>query len=70
MAPKLCVKWESFGKNGIQITAATVFKLAMDGGWKPPRSFYHLLLKHILPPLGKKRGLTIAPLPQWKVRKT
>lgn len=38
--PEACRKhWESFGKQGVQITEATIFKLAIEGGWKPPRSF-------------------------------
>jgi hypothetical protein len=31
-------KWKSFGGRDIQITIATVFKWAIDGGWKAPRS--------------------------------
>ncbi len=48
-------RWTSFGKRGVNITAATVFKLAMDGGWKPPRS--------ILPPPIKARPSPSPRLP-------
>jgi putative DNA primase/helicase len=30
-------RWASFGTRGNQITAATIFKMAIDAGWKPPR---------------------------------
>lgn len=30
-------RWASFGKRGVQITEATIYKLAIDCGWKPPR---------------------------------
>ena len=31
-------RWSSFGKRGVNITEATIFKMALDSGWKPPRS--------------------------------
>lgn len=30
-------RWASF-QRGVRVTEATVYKLGMDGGWKPPRS--------------------------------
>lgn len=30
--------WKSFGTRGTQITDSTVYRLAMDAGWKPPKS--------------------------------
>lgn len=31
-------RWASFGSRGVNITEATIFKMALDGGWKPPFS--------------------------------
>lgn len=38
-------RWASFGKRGVNITEATIFKMALDGGWKPPRSVLPLPIK-------------------------
>jgi hypothetical protein len=46
-------RWASFGKRGVNITEATIFKMAMDGGWKPPRS--------VLPPPIKPGSLSPRP---------
>lgn len=52
--PDECKKrWASFGKRGTQITAATIFKLAIDNKWTPPRS--------LLPPPIKARPTSPAP---------
>lgn len=48
-------KWKSFGGRDIQITIATVFKLAIDGGWKPPRS--------LVPTPIKPRSYSHSPAP-------
>ncbi len=54
--PDECKKrWDSFGKRGTNITAATIFKLAIDNGWKAPRS--------IIPPPIKARPLGGSPPP-------
>ncbi|MDR3411583.1 MAG: PriCT-2 domain-containing protein [Formivibrio sp.] len=59
-------RWASFGKRGAQITAATVFKLAIDRGWKAPRSVMGPPIKNKLPaPLGKNvsENLSAPPPP-------
>lgn len=55
-------KWDSFGKRGVQVTSATVFKLAMDGGWKPPRSMMPPRADSPAPPI-KKPEIPSAPAP-------
>lgn len=63
-------KWESFGKRGVQVTAATVFKLAMDGGWKPPRSFLPPPIKaHSPSPSEKSADSPLPPLPSVESQK-
>jgi hypothetical protein len=46
-------RWASFGKRGVNITEATIFKMGIDGGWKPPRS--------VLPPPIKSGSLSPRP---------
>jgi hypothetical protein len=54
--PDECKKrWASFGKRGSNITAATIFKLAIDNNWKPPRS--------VMPPPIKSRTIAKPPPP-------
>lgn len=32
-------RWESFKRKGVRITEATIFHMAIENGWKPPRSY-------------------------------
>lgn len=46
-------RWASFGGRGVVITEATIFKMGIDSGWKPPRS--------VLPPPIKPGSLSPRP---------
>jgi len=41
-------RWASF-QDGVRITEATIFKLGMECGWKPPRSILPAPIKSITP---------------------
>lgn len=69
-------KWDSFGKRGVEVTAGTIFHLAKERGWKPPRS-WAVALESPAPPIKKretpsaaetstteKEGLSSAALPR------
>lgn len=61
-------RWASFGKRGVNITEATIFKMGLDGGWKPPRAVLPPPIKpgslSPRPPSGSDAvGLSVAPPP-------
>jgi hypothetical protein len=61
-------RWASFGKRGVNITEATIFRMGMDGGWKPPRSVLPPPIKPVSssprPPSGSEAvGSSDAPPP-------
>ncbi|WP_395008676.1 DUF5906 domain-containing protein, partial [Undibacterium sp.] len=52
-------KWDSFGKRGVEVTAGTIFHLAKERGWKPPRS-WAVALESPTPPVKKRETPTVA----------
>lgn len=52
-------KWDSFGKRGVEVTAGTIFHLAKESGWKPPRS-WAVGLESPTPPVKKRETPSVA----------
>ncbi|MYM37247.1 hypothetical protein GTP38_23250 [Duganella sp. FT94W] len=48
-------RWTSF-QRGVRVTEATIYKLGMDGGWKPPRSILPAPIKPNSPPPPRDSG--------------